>query len=934
MFEGTKIIVLIYQFTFTDKGGEPGSKRVSIKIQEETENINTEAGNKVLSNEYLNQNEDEIKKQLQDDAKQAIEEILDNRNEKIDPRTKQELVELILNQKHNSAQPAIANIDYTVEMQDMSPLNIALLKQKLQTVKADNAVKARDNMSLAKDLPIEKRLSKEKFHTVNVDDTVEVQDMSSMEDELLKAIIDILEGIPKFSGKTNYQRKTNAEFSARLIEKFKELQGRNLPVNDRKMYMNEYINAALDNIAKKSNYSFDPKTKNILATNLLTKMLEFIDFGEDITSRKDESSGKSDKKATAQFLKSLKSKLDEFKTRRMSNEKMKIAMLVETKKRLDSILKQRNETLDDKIKNHLAEVLLITLLKSQEIQTKKDTPKTLDDLAKILAEYSIHSAEHIKRKIIRRMQNTIRASEKGYVYKSMKFKDRLMMQAADEINKLLEDYAETLTPAVKERIIKNLVNEVYEIYEKEKNARAEEFNVSTDDLHSSSESLNDLDKKQEKSVNRQVAAWFGSAPYKSSNALEKRIIGRLTQNLKTIKNRDLSSREVRKQIARESRYFSDDIAEVTGERVDVKQKDKLIQKLLTDSNIDIPKEINADSSFLFPVNSKDRKQLSGKLTFNSNRNLKFQNHVKKKLSINDTEDSSWYKRRQKSKSKDTDSTEISEYDYNGRRISRRKVEPKYVVTGNKIKSNTKQKKYFGPSSTTEKLKQTTSKTIRELSTKKCTSAQKENRQDINKKNFDELECESIISEEEIAKLFDEDYVAFKQVKRESKENEVGDDVLISSPSEDEILQYETVPSETDYESKKVSQQIAKKKNACVHADNKITEAKKYASISTIETSDIEKLKNRGIRKNSLACKESPDDRPQRISTICNKIYNRRYKNRSPETLNPQSNRRIIERSSNQSPVEPISKSPERHRFEDRSNVIVDRQLCNKSKGNY
>lgn len=663
-------------------------------------------------------------------------------------------------------------------------------------------------------------------------------------------------------------------------------------------------------------------------------------YTENVAASKDEGSGKSDKKTTTQFIKSLNSKLDDLKTRRISNEKVKIEMLAETKKQLDSILKQRNETLNEKIKNHLAEVLLIILLKTQENNKKKDTPRTVDDLVKTLAEFSIHNAEHIKRKLIRNMTNKIRMLEESGVYNSTELKEQLKMHAMEEINKLLEDYSETLMPAVKERIIKNLVDEIYEIYEKEKNAKAEEHDFSLDDLPSSSESLNDLDNKQEKSVNRQVAAWFRSSQYKPSNAHEKRIIERLTKNLKRIKKRDLSSRELRTQIAREIRYFSEDVAEVTGERVDVRQKDKLIQKLLTDSNIDIPTEIGADSSFPIPISNKDHKLLSCKLSINSNRKLKVQNHVTKNLSIDDIEDTSWYTRRQKSKGKDTDSTEISEYDYNGRRISHRKIEPKYVITGNKIKSIAKQKKYCGPTATTEKIKRTMSKTNRELPTKKSSSALKGNRQDYINKALDELECESIISEEEIAKLFDEclHYEMLKQVKGEDKEKEVWDDIFISSPSEDVIVQYEPEPSETDYKQKKLSQQIAKKKNASVHADNKIKDAKKYTSVSTTATSDIERfsknMEDRGIRKNSHEFKESPGDRSQRISTICNKKYNKAYLNKPPEILNTQPGRRSGERSRNQSPAEDIPISPVGREIKNRSNFFVDRQLCNNSKGNY
>lgn len=818
----------------------------------------------------------------------------------------------ITSQQEETISPDTGNI---LKVQGMSKTKIELAKNKPETINRDDLVELQDMSS--EEIKLSGFLKPE---IVNIDDTIEEQGLSSVENELLKAIIDMLEIIPKLSAKTKVQRKENAEFSVRLIKKFKQLQGRYMSVNDKKNILNEYINAELDNIAKKRSYTMESKSGKILATNFLNKMLEFLDLGED-NSSKDDRSDRSDEKSTADFLKSLRRKHDELKARKVTDEKIKMALLAETRKKLDSILKHRDETLDVKVKNHLAEVLLITLLKSEHKQKKNATPKTLDDLVKMLAEYSIHSAEHIKRKVIRNMNNNIRALEENNKYKGTELKDQLKIHAMHEINNLLEYYLETLTPAVKEKIIINLVDEICDSYKKkEKKERAEELDYLVDDLHGSLESLNI--NKQERSVNGQVAAWFKSVQYKPSAAREKRIVERLSQNLKRIKNKDLDPGQLRIQIARELRYFSEEVAEVTGERVNLTQKDKLIQKLLTDSNIDIPKEMNAGSSSI-PVSSKDQKSFSRKLSIHSNCNSKSPNHNKKKLSIDDNEETPRYIRRQKSKSKDTDSTEISEYDYNGRRIRRLKVEPKYVVTGNKTKSD-RQKKRFGPKISTEKIKQTT------LKTKKCTSASKGNGQDPVNKTLDEIECESIISEEEIAKLFD-DYIHYeilKQVKRASKQKEVWDDVYISSPSEEEFLQYNSGPSETDHKSKQVPQQNVNKKNVNVSIDNKLKEAKKYTTFSTTETSDIEELRENedrvGIRKLSLTSKEIPNDRSQQISTICNKKHNRAYTRRSPDILEPQAilsdelpDRRIFKRSSIRSPIEDMSGSPEGHEFEGR-----------------
>lgn len=730
---------------------------------------------------------------------------------------------------------------------------------------------------------------------VKIDDTVDSQGMSPVETELSKAIIEIVKDIPEFSVRTNAQRQKNAEFSSRLVKEFRQLQDRNLSVKDKKNILNEYINAELDDLAKKTSYSFEPKIKQMLTINLLNKMLEYLDRGEDRSSSKDDSSDRSDNKSTVYFLKSLKSKLDELKPRKISEEKIKMIMFGEIKELLGNVLEQRAESSDKKVKNHFAEMLLITLLKSQDTQKTKETPKTLGDLANFLAEYSIHSPDHIRGKIIRSMKNNIRALEENDIHKGTELKDQLKIHATHEINKLLEDYSETLTSAAKETLIFNLVDEVCDIYENEKENRADEH----DDLQGGTENFDNYANRRQKSVNRQVASWFRSTQYSPSNTSRQSIIERLSQNLKRIEKRDLSPKELRLQIAREVRCFLKDVAEVTRGRVDAKQKDKLNQKLMTDSNIGIPKKLGDDSSYPIPVCSKDQKPLFHKLSIQGYRNLKHSNHDKKKLSINAIEDT------YKSKNKDTDSTKISEYDYNSRRIWVRKVEPKYVITGNKTISNTKQKKYIESSISTRKIKQTISKIDREVPTKKRKLAQKGSKQDAINITLDELDYESKISEEELVKLFD-DCIHYKIVKKgkiESKEREIWDDVFISSQSEGEVLQYEPKLSASDYENKKRSQQNAKEKKKRLCPDNKM---KKY-------------------------------NQTQQIATKCDKKYSRANENKSSENLQIQAflidklpRRRIIRKSSKLSPAEDISRSPKTRGFEARSNEKL--KLC-KSKGN-
>lgn len=733
-------------------------------------------------------------------------------------------------------------------------------------------------------------VSSEKPEIIKIDDTVDSHGMSPVETELSKAIIKILIEIPEFSIRTNAQRQKNSEFSSRLVKEFRQLQDRNLSVKDKKSNLNEYINTELDDLAKKTSYFFEPKIKQMLTMNLLNKMLEYLDLGEDLSISKDDSSERSDNKSTVHFLESLKIKLDELKTRKISNEKIKMAMFAETKEQLDNVLEQRGESLDEKVKNHLAEVLLITLLKSQDTQKTKETPKTLSDLAQFVTEYSIHSPDHIKTKIIRRMKNNIRALEENDIHKGTELKDQLKIHATHEINKLLEDYSETLTSAAKETIILNLVDEVCEIYEKEKENRADVH----DDFQGGTESFDNNVNRRKKSVNKQVAAWFRSNQYSPSNTSRHSIIERLSQNLKRIGKRDLSPEELRSQIARELRYFMKDVGEVTRGRVDARQKDKLIQKLLTDSNIGIPKKMGDDSLFPIPVCSKDQKPLSHKLSIQGYRNLKYSNHDEKKLSINAIEDT------YKSRNKDTDPTEISEYDYNGRRIRGRKVEPKYVITSNKIISNAKQKKNLESSISIGKVKQTISKIDKEVPTKKRKLAQKGSKQGAINITLDESDYGSMISEEELSKLYDDciHYKIFKKGKTESKEREIWDEVFISSRCQDDVLQYEPELSESDYDNKKRSQQNAKEKKIRLCSDNKV---KKYNQI-------------------------------QRIATKCDKKCSRANKNKSSENLQTQAFlidklrlRQIIRKSSTQSPAEDISRSPKTRGFEAKSD---------KTKGNY
>lgn len=639
------------------------------------------------------------------------------------------------------------------------------------------------------------------------------------------------------------------------------------------------------------------------------------------------------------MAKSLKSKLDELRNRRISNENTKIIMLAETREELDKILEQRREFLDENVKNHLAEVLLIRLLKSQRKQKNNETPNTLGDLVKILGEYSIHSSDYIKRKIIGSLKHNIISLEKSKAYKSTECKDQLKVHAMHEINKLLEDHFETLPFAAKERIVLNLVDEVCKKYEKEKQERAEQLNFEVDDTQSSSESFDDSDNKRKQSINKQVTAWFRSTQYKPGNTTAQIIFTKLFQNSKRIKKRNLSSGESRTHIVRKLRFFSEDVAEVTGERVDIKQKDKLIQRLLTGSNINIRKEMDDDPILI--SSSKDQKPLSPKLSVHSNCNLKCSDRDKNKLSIDDIEGTSRCSKPKKNQNKDTDSIEISEYDYNGRRIRCRKVEPKYIVTGNKIKSNTKQK-HFEPLISTENIAKATPKMNGEVHTNKSTpSAQKRGKQDVINRTLNEFECESIISEEEIAKLFD-DIIHYEIFKKESKEKGVWYDVFILSPSEDEILQYELEPSETHRAIEKKSQENAEEKEKCLYAYNEEKAANK-CTVFCNETSDIEEPMEKvddqvGVSKINFTPKKTPYKRKQWIPAICDKKYSRTNVNKLPEFLKRQVfiseellGRQVTRNSSEQCPAENTSMSPKGRRFEDRSKEKS--QLRYKTKGN-
>lgn len=440
-----------------------------------------------------------------------------------------------------------------------------------------------------------------------------------------KKILRWLDGIPQLRGATPSQKKENDNMSITLAKMLFDIQSKGPHSEDTFTRMLDEIKDQLDIAFDKKGDHLIQAHKNVLAQNLLTKLVKLIKRADKPSDERSKqlqndlldivakwfneippfaSCAPKDKQEINIIAQKLAKDLNQLQSEGINDEDVRNEISEDIKEALDFALESIGEHLDLKCKNKLVENLIgqvvrtskksykirrlprvfnkdvsnwieeIVELKSETLAQKKENDKLGQGLSKKL--FELQSAPDRNEETIQKLlQDEIR----GQLDLALDRRGQQLNPKAK--NQLAENLAVKLLKSVKKAEEPTDIVSDDESETEEEHERHKEVMSWLGDIPGFTSSSN-ASKKDSSKSSQQIWSWFNEIPELAggSKADNQRLVDKLNTKLLKIRSKDIDEEAMKRELRREIDCWLGDATAKKGTKIDPKSKELLVNKLL------------------------------------------------------------------------------------------------------------------------------------------------------------------------------------------------------------------------------------------------------------------------------------------------------------------------------------------------------------------